>query len=281
MIKRPSAVYLICSLFMLFETACDGQSAKYASTSGYNLEKPEVVTLPKEINQISGIAYYEADNSVFAIDDDHGNLYEISLEAPDRIKHWQFGKDKDYEDLVYLTDRFYILNSHGSVVTFPFTFPIGETSKESLVLQGSNEFEILYAQPAKNRLIMMCKKCEADEKEVSAYSYRLADKSFDPQPVLTLKKKEIEKVLGEKIERFKPSGASINPQTGEVFIISSINKLLIIADESLTVRNAVKLNPSIFNQPEGLCFTSKGDLLISNEAGTKGTATLLLFKKDR
>jgi hypothetical protein len=37
-----------------------------------------------------------------------------------------------------------------------------------------------------------------------------------------------------------------------------------------------KLNPELFNQPEGIAFLNNGDMLISNEGGP-GNATLLRF----
>jgi hypothetical protein len=93
-----------------------------------------------------------------------------------------------------------------------------------------------------------------------------------------LRRKDIEARLGKEIKRFKPSAASINPLTGDVLIVSSINKLLVIATRELVVKEVLELGAEIFKQPEGLCFTPNGDLLISNESAQDGKANLLIFK---
>src|SRR6266542_4345136 len=182
--------FVLCTLVLISQPWCKSQVST-SSSAHYNLSSPEIIKLPNKINQISGMAYYKADSSVFAIDDDHGNLYKISLKKNPEIEQWEFGKDKDYEDIVLLDNNFYISNSHGKIVFFPFSFPIKETNKAELKIQGSYEFESLYAEPEANRLIMMCKNCSGDKKhEVSSYAFDLTTDSFDNKPVLVLKKKD-------------------------------------------------------------------------------------------
>ena len=87
-----------------------------------------------------------------------------------------------------------------------------------------------------------------------------------------------EKIGDEKI-KLKPSAAAINPLTKDVWILASVNHLIIVTDRKGNTKEVYTLDPVIFNQPEGITFTPWGDLLISNEAGDKyGTATLLIFK---
>jgi hypothetical protein len=37
----------------------------------------------------------------------------------------------------------------------------------------------------------------------------------------------------------------------------------------------------LFKQPEGITFTPKGDMIISNEAADRGVAEILLFKYNK
>jgi hypothetical protein len=260
----------------LLITACS-KKEKWKSPAGYDLKKPEVISLTRKIDQISGIAYSSADSSVFAIDDDTGDLYNISLTNEPAITKWKFGKNSDNEDLVLTDSSFYVLGSKGKI--FHFGLPITEVQEYELELKGSHEFEILYKDPSANRLIMLCKECNEDNKKrVSAYGFDLDSNTFSDTAVFELKESSIEKVLGKKIDRFKASAASVNPLTGDIFIISSINKLLVVTGSDLTVKQVYELNPELFKQPEGLCFTPWGDLLISNEAGTEGKADILMYR---
>jgi hypothetical protein len=275
-------------LFILFlfigvlpGTFCPAQKTEFTSPPGYNLRKPEVIKLPRSLNEISGIHYNASDHSVFAIEDDLGLLFKIPLKQDPEIEQWKYAKKGDYEEVVLTDNRFYVLISHGAIVTFPFEFPIQETRTIELV-SGSkrdNEFEILYKDLNSDRLIMICKSCKNDgHRKVSAYAFDIKNQSFEKSPVMTLDVTEIENKLGRKTGRFKPSSANVHPLTGDVFIISSINKLLVITDRLLNVKEVHELDPVLFKQPEGLCFTPGGDLIISNEASFKGRANILYYK---
>lgn len=249
------------------------------SRAGYNLQSPEVISLPAEVNEISGLAY-DKENHVYAVDDEKGSLFRITLQKEPAVKEWQFTKKRDFEELVLTGNTFYLLSSSGTIVYFPETFPVTETKEAKLLVKGRNEFEILVKDPAAPRLLMMCKSCKTGKKgEVPVYAFDLASKSFDDKPAAALKVKEIEDLLQEKVGQFKPSGANVHPLTGDIYIVSSINQLLVVTDSNFNVKEAHKLAKGLFKQPEGLCFTPSGDLLISNESAGVGNANILLFRQ--
>jgi uncharacterized protein YjiK len=127
-------------------------------------------------------------------------------------------------------------------------------------------------------LVLLCKDCEADGKKiVTAWGYSPDSLSYNPD-LFSLDVKQIAEKAGEKKLELKPSAAAINPVTNELYIIASINKLLIIADRKGNVKEVYPLDPKIYKQPEGITFTPSGDLLISNEAGESGNANILIFK---
>jgi uncharacterized protein YjiK len=88
-------------------------------------------------------------------------------------------------------------------------------------------------------------------------------------------------MIGEEKIKFKPSAAAINPVTDELFIISSVNKLLVIADRKGNPKQTYPINAGLFKQPEGITFTPEGDLIISNESADRGVANLLFFKYNK
>jgi hypothetical protein len=276
--------FLLIFTSMLLTACGQDQQKGMAVFSGpnrfrYNLQAPEVIILPATLNEISGIAYAK-DDHIFAVDDEQGTLFRLKLQQEPAVEQWQFGKKNDYEELVLTDDLFYLLSSSGTIVYFPNTLPVTAMKESKLPLKGRNEFEILFKDPAASRLLMMCKSCKNDKNgNVSVYAFDLAAKAFGDRPAATLKVKEIEDLLQENVGQFKPSGANVHPLTGEIYIVSSINQLLVITDGDFKVKEVHKLDPGIFKQPEGLCFTPSGDLLISNEAAGQGSATVLFFRK--
>ncbi len=63
---------------------------------------------------------------------------------------------------------------------------------------------------------------------------------------------------------------------GKLYIVASVGKLLVIASKIGEVEEVFRLDPVLYNQPEGLTFAPNGDLYISNEGG-EGIATILKF----
>jgi hypothetical protein len=57
-----------------------------------------------------------------------------------------------------------------------------------------------------------------------------------------------------------------------------VNKAIVLAGKDGNIKEVYQLNPSLYKQPEGIAFTPKGDLLISNEAGKEGSADILVIK---
>jgi len=249
-----------------------------AQQPGYDLNHPStVIELPHKVNEISGITY--AQGFVYAIDDEHGDVYKIELKQNPEIENWPYGKNKDYEDLVLVHGKIYALNSKGHITYFTENFPVKETEKAQLDLSGKNEFESLYYDPSINKLVMLCKECSIDDKdENSAWTFNLSNHSFDKNPLYKIKRKDIEKVYDKKIGRFKPSAATLNPVTQELYVLSSVISILVIIKNN-EVKQVLKLDPELFNQPEGICFSPSGDLFISNESGKKQAATILIFKR--
>lgn len=263
---------------LLIVSRCGAQKKPVAPHSRYDLAHPQqTINLPGSINQISGISY--SSNSVYAIDDDHGDVYKIPLTDKPDVAKWKVGKPQDYEDVVLFKNTIYILGSKGRILYFPSSFPVATVGESDLDIKGKNEFETLYYDPHVNRLIMLCKDCRNDKKDQNtAYAFNPDTHIFEQQPAYVLLRTDIEKALGKSISRFKPSAAAVHPITGETYVVSSVNKLIVVLDKDRKVIAAYPLDEDLFKQPEGITFTPKGDMIISNEYAHTGTADLLIFK---
>jgi uncharacterized protein YjiK len=249
------------------------------SPPGYDLNHPKIVKLSDKLNEISGLAYYPKDSSLFAIVDEVGVLFKIQL--PDdklKVQQWRFAKHSDYEDLVLLDSVFYAMKSKGDIIAFKFVTTDSVAADEyKIPVEGKNEFESLYYDTAIRKLVLICKDCEADNKSrVSTWAFDPASRSFTEGPY-TIESAYIIKNEKTAKKKFKPSAAAIHPITGEVYIISSVNKVLVIADTKGNVKKVYPLDPDMYKQPEGIAFTPSGDMFISNEAGGEGLPNLLYF----
>ena len=280
MFQIKKSVTCIIFFFVLL-TSCNELAIKekYPTIPGYHLENPTTISLKTELDEISGVVFYPKDTSVFAINDELGKLYKIYIRKKIEIKDWKFSNDADYEDLALVDSTFYAMHSNGNLSRFKIYSADSFVSKEvDLPISGKNEFEALYYDDKKEKLILLCKDCNADKKEVSAYAYDTKTNSFSSTPLYSIDSKMVLNKLPKGEKQYKPSAAAIHPITGELYIVSAVNKSIVIADTDGNIKNVFPVNPAIFKQPEGLTFTPNGDLVISNEAAETGAGNILIFK---
>jgi uncharacterized protein YjiK len=268
----------LISVLIILNIHCSlPDETSFKSPDGYDLNKPFLLKLPVELDEISGLAYYPKDTSVFAIGDEFGLLYKVPIASQKPIMKWKFSNEGDFEDLALVDKVFYVLQSNGNITSFTFDSSNSVLkATQAFPLQG-NEFEILYYNPHQFKLVMMCKDCEEDKKKaLTTFYYNLLTKKFDDSSSVNVS--TIAGMVGEKKIKFKPSAAAIHPVTDELFIISAINRLLVIADRNGKPKEVYRIDSRLFKQPEGITFTPEGDMIISNEAADQGVANLLFFK---
>lgn len=266
-------------LFLFAFLNCKNR-VQYKSPAGYDFNKPEKIVLNNDLHEISGISFLNGNtNDIFAIEDEDGKLYSYTL-ANGNTSKLKFGKKGDYEDVAILNNSsFVVLRSDGSLFKFPVS-AIGAEKVDSVQeykhILPEGEYEGLTA--ADNKLFALCKNCPGDKgkKEVSVYT--IQQDSTATLSVAASFKIDVSMVQekGER-EKFNPSAITKHPLTKEWFIISSVNKLLVVLDEQWKVTAYFPIDPSLFNQPEGITFNNNGDLYISNEGGA-GAANILLFR---
>ena len=248
------------------------------SKSGYDFSTPdEKMELGKHLNEISGMAYIPGKNLILTESDEKGDIFTIDFKNKnDYVNKEKFGGKGDYEDIVYTDTAVYMLISTGTIVqvqTKDTTFNV----KEFTLNGEKNEFETMYMDAAGKSLILLCKECAKEKDEIrTAYQFDLTTNTFSPEPAYSINITDIKKLLNDDAAEFKPSAAGINPVNGKLYIVASVGKLLVVADKKGKVEQVFRLDPALYNQPEGMTFAPNGDLYISNEKG-EGIPAILKF----
>jgi hypothetical protein len=125
---------------------------------------------------------------------------------------------------------------------------------------------------------MVCKDCKRDNKDSSTVFALDPKTSTWALAPMGINAGEIASLLNKEEIRFKPSAAALHPITGELYMVSAVNKLLVVTSRRGNVKNVYQLDPSLFKQPEGLAFSPRGTLFISNEAADIGVANILVYR---
>ena len=104
-----------------------------------------------------------------------------------------------------------------------------------------------------------------------------ADGVITPLSRFTFDTDSLKSYKGMHRALFRPSGLSRDPRSGRWFILSSVNKMLVVADASWRVLKVCPLDPALFIQPEGIAFDRSENLYISNEGNKTTPGTVLRF----
>jgi len=279
---RNKNVFAVLFFLPLFFLSCNNsKSQTYKSPPGYDINKPEKFGVNASLNEISGIAFLNGNaESALAIEDEKGKLYQFSTGKENTVIS-KFAKKGDYEDVTILNNNtVVVLRSEGSLLEFPVS-AIGKETIDSVKVHDSilppGEYEGLFA--ADGKLFALCKNCPGDKEKIEVSVFTLEQANGAPLRVTNTFKINISMVqpAGEAKTKFHPSAIAKHPLTHEWFIVSSVNKLLLVLDEQWKVKDYFPLDPSLFKQPEGMAFSSNGDLYISNE-GAGGSGNILLFR---
>ena len=252
-----------------------------AGPPGYDLGAPKKYIVSESLHEISGICFLKNNpDTMYAIEDETGRLFHFHL-GDGRFPAYKFGGHGDYEDVTIWNEaEFVVLRSDGSLFVFPLGLISGGDKKvvkdyEHILPKG--EYEGLFGDG--ESLIALCKNCPDDNQrdEVSAYLLQ-----YDDKHVLAVKDHFFIQVPASKLHsihnkvKFHPSCVARHPLTKDWYIVSSVNKVLIVFDGQWKVKGMYDLDPVLFKQPEGLAFDNKGNMYISNE-GVQGNANVLVF----
>lgn len=261
--------YLLLFLLFLLPYCSANTGAKPTVPSGYSWQQAKTVVLEKGLNEISGLDYEKNLHAFISINDEKGKVYIIDTAAFRIREEIKFGEKGDYEECIVANDRWYVLRSDGHLYEMIYD-SAGVKEVQAFTYEGkTTEFEAMYWDKAHHRIVLIVKNAKKDHKEETAYGYAfdLSDRQFVTAPVFQVRWADIGAAGKIKLSSFHPSAAAIHPVTGELYVLASIEKLLVVLDaQTFTVKGVYFLDPKLCRQAEGLAFDPKGNMYISNEA---------------
>jgi len=248
----------------------------------YQLAEPDQSwKLPAELVEISGLGFID-NNKLACVQDEKGIIFLFNLQTGELESEIAFGDNGDYEGIEIIDNDAWILKSNGTLYKVADYLLKAElrVNKYATPLSGKNDTEGLAYDPVSKNLLIACKEQpfvdEMTGKEPKAiYSFNPETGLMDIKPFLLIDPDSIKHYKGDS--GFKPSGIAIHPVTGDIYILGSVGKLLLVFSGKGEMQAMINLNPMIFPQPEGICFSPDGTLYISNEGGGL-SGTILSFE---
>lgn len=276
----------ILLIFMTGFINSECQQKENSVLDSYDLNKKsnKVIYLPKDLKEVSGLAYGGRD-ILYMHNDEKGIVYHFNISKKKIINKFELGEKhikKDFEDIAAINDSIYLIASNGNLYKFFLEDGHDEFPFQKIVtgLDEKNNVEGLCYDPKTNSFLLACKDYPGkDYKGYRAvYGFSLKNNKLNPKPRFLISLKQLKDEYD--IKDFSPSGIEDHKESGHFFLISAAPEVIIELDSNGTLINAKKFNDKIHKQPEGITFLSNGSLVISDEGKDK-KAKITIIKKSK
>lgn len=240
----------------------------------YDFETPALIHyLVEDLAEISGLTVLD-EHHLGAIQDEDGDLFVIAWQTGEVRAVTAFGKSGDYEGVERVDDRVFVLRSNGTLFEVAGWDGEGmEAEQHKTFLKSRNDTEGLALDDQARRLLIVCKEDPGGGLDGvrAVYAFDLETQELLENPVFTVPLDAF-----ENGKDFKPSALAVHPLTGELYMLSSVQKVVVVLGQDGTLRANWPLPEALFPQPEGLAFYPNGDLFIASE-GDGGAPVLAMY----
>ncbi len=295
---------LIFISFIMIQTCGNQPNTTKVDTEShsfpYDLSNPsETFNLDVALREISGLTISPNSSQLACLQDESGQLFYLDKKTGKATPSVIFQNSGDFEGIEFVKDTLWATTSKGKLFKIwnlnktPFDVQIFKIES----IKNAN-IEGLGYDALNHRLLLAAKGDKNDGVSLrTVWAFDLQNqtpsvqKAFDVQLIgfqSFLKNKTdkaYEKLTKDYVEKptssgfeFGPSGIAVHPLNGHIYIVSAINRTLVVLSAEGKVLEMVKLDKTLFPQPEGLCFDTDGTMYISNEAKDNPTSNLLVFK---
>ena len=281
--QKGAVVCVIVGWITVFSGLACINSQSTGPYSAYDLDNPEKYYVSGSLEEISGMALYKGRaDSIYAVQDEDGRIYYFKP-GGNKPTWSKFSGHGDYEDIAIALNQVFILRSDGTIFTFPFKQIRGGNIDSVQTLAGllpAGEYEGMYADEKSKQLYILCKSCEGNNagKFGRGYIFEMGNAgALSPAGEFSITVKDKGGRSGKHKTKFHPSALAKNLKTNEWYLLSSVNKALIVTDAAWKIKTVYPLNAALFVQPEGIAFDDQGNLYISNEGDKLTRGAILKF----
>ncbi len=237
--------------------------------------------MPVQLDEISGITWI-AEDKIACVQDEEGIIFIYNLSTSLVERQINFAKAGDYEGISVIDSTAYVLESDGKIYEVEnYLTENFKVNTYQTFFNGKNNMESLAPDPTHNRLLLTVKNDDPQSKRHKGiYAFDLTTKKVSPSPVSKIQLNDAVFRIkdadddDEKISSFSPSDIGLNPQNEDLYVLQSHPPQLLIMDSIGKSARMHYFRRDAFAQPEGLTFSPKGTLYISNE-GENGTGNIL------
>ena len=254
----------------------------------FSLNTPSWSTaLPSSLKEVSGITVDEQGYLAWVVNDEDGDIYRIDLLEGIVSTPSRFAGAGDYEGIERIDDTIVVVRSDGQL------YFVGDngTSEIDTTIKRNSDVEGLAYDRGSNRLLLACKgkagKGKSFKNRKAIRALELTTRKWVEEPAFLIDRRALRTFLSEskssvpagRAKEFAPSGISIDPISGNIYLLSATSKMLIVISPEGAFLEATYLTASVHRKPEGISFDSRGNMYVVNEG--RSTSEPMLYRFDR
>ncbi|MBK7861776.1 MAG: SdiA-regulated domain-containing protein [Archangiaceae bacterium] len=238
--------------------------------SGYSINAPQhSYELAPELGEISDLALAADGQSLWAVHDEQPTLFRIGFDGQ-VLEQVDLGKKGDYESVAQVGDSVYVGRSDGEIlVVDPKAQKVLERIDVHRRVGMACDMEGMAFDPKGQRLLLSCKneslKSRQNGKAYELWEVSLDTKKVKKEPAYEIAEKALDQV-GVKGKEFAPSGIAVHPKTGDLYLVSSRGKMMVVVGQDGEVKSAEDVDQKVHRQLEGIAFAADGTMYLSDEA---------------
>ncbi|MDX1529907.1 MAG: hypothetical protein R3362_00135 [Rhodothermales bacterium] len=260
----------------------------------YDFAAPDAIfELPNRLQEISGLTALDG-ATLGAVQDEDGDLFVLSAATGEVLRRHDFGGDGDYEGVERVGEAVWVLRSDGRLYeATAWAEEKAGAGRHRAALHVSCDAEGFGYDEAGQRLLIACKEGAGRGYggHRAIYAFGLRERSLQRRPAYLIPLDSVAVRMGQSgfdaqlrrlarpvadVSGFKPSALAVHPRTGRLWVLSSVQKAVVVLDRNGGIFAAWPLPERLNPQPEGLAFLPDGTLFIANE-GSGRRGTLLRF----
>lgn len=276
--------WLLFSLVIVAFVDCNLETKETASYHfPYIINQPTAQRqLPSYLKEVSGLSILsETPLRLACIQDEVGALYSYDWTTRQTTIVANLNISADFEGIEVVPPAVFMLTSRGDLYKLS-DFNDAPVHQKFNFRQSPN-FEGLGYDALKNQLLII-PKAELTKGKMFVFGYDVVRDQFNYRPMIELSNKDIKRYCKnngidykkQKQFPFAPSGIARHPLTGNYYILAAQGGTLCVISPQGRLLHLAFLDTQIYPQPEGITFTTNGDLYIASEGDEVGY--LMQFK---